>query len=303
MLMRKWLPAIVAGGVYLLLSAEPACAWGLATHVQLAHEMLSRLALLPASIAGILTRCGLDYVYGNIAADVVIAKRLSRVKQFCHHWSTGLVLLNDADTEPRRAFALGYLSHLAADTVAHNKYIPYQMLITPTTRSVGHVYWELRAEQIVPDRYWPELRRLLYRSFPEHQACLSQRLDQALLPFELNSRIFYSLNRFFSNFAWRRGTRAWHKLSRWPLDERLLAGYRAECLERTWSVLTFLQSSPVLREDPNGTGALSRVPSSRRHLRRMARAEVLTAPAIGETLAHILPAPGRTRALSGANVA
>ena len=101
------------------------------------------------------------------------------------------------------------------------------------------------------------------------------------------------MNRLFSNLTWRRGTRVWHRLSRWPLSERMLADYGDECVERVISVLTHLQASPVLREDPNGTSALLRVRWSRRHLRRMARAGVLTRPAISEAAVHHRPTPSK----------
>jgi hypothetical protein len=256
----------------------------------LARDVLAQLALLPATVAAILTRYGLDYVYGNLAADVVLAKRFSRVKQFCHHWSTGFAMLDDAGDDQRRAFALGYLSHLAADTVAHNKYVPHQLMVSDTTVSFGHVYWELRAEQAVPEGHWAELRRLLHQSFPGHEATMSGRLDQALLPFAINNRLFYSMNRLFSNLTWRRGARVWLSMSRWPLSQQLLAGYHAECVHRITSVLTRLHDTPVLREDPNGTSALLRVARTRRHLRRMARAGVLTTPAFAEVLTRHCPA-------------
>ena len=287
--MLRCLPALVAVVTYLLLAPEPAAAWGPATHIMLAQDALARVALLPAGLAGILTRFGVDYIYGNMAADVVLAKRLSRVKQFCHHWVTGLALFHDAETDRRRAFALGYLAHLAADTVAHGKFLPHQLMATPTSTSFGHLYWELRADQTVPDRYWRQMRRLLHQRFPEHEAALACRLDRAVLPFRANNRIFYSMNRLFSHQAWRRGTRVWHRMSRWPLNEQLLAEYRGECLERTSSVLTRLHDSPVLREDPNGTSALLHLRCTRRHLRKMSRAGVLTPPALAEAVAGHRP--------------
>ena len=44
------------------------------------------------------------------------------------------------------AFALGYLAHLAADSVAHNYFVPKQLAITSSTSGVGHSYWESRFE-------------------------------------------------------------------------------------------------------------------------------------------------------------
>src|SRR2546428_465863 len=48
--------------------------------------------------------------------------------------------------EPLRAFGLGYLAHLAADSVAHNFFVPKQLAVTSSTSSLGHSYWESRFE-------------------------------------------------------------------------------------------------------------------------------------------------------------
>ncbi len=86
--------AVVLGG-----GAAEAWAWGPATHVKVASDVLANLALLPAAVATLLARHGRDFLYGTIAADFVFAKKLSRVRQFCHHWATGYALLEDAETE------------------------------------------------------------------------------------------------------------------------------------------------------------------------------------------------------------
>lgn len=300
---RRWLPLCVAVVVHAILSAEPVWAWGPVTHVRLANDLLSQLALLPASVAGILARYAIDFVYGNVAADVVFAKRLSRVKQFCHHWTTGFSLLSDAENDRGRAFALGYLSHLAADTVAHNKFVPHQLMTTRTTVSLGHPYWELRADQLVEGFPWIQLSGLVRGRFHEHEASMAMRLDQALLPFRVNRRIFYSMNRLFVNQTWRRGTCVWHQLSRWRLSEEMVNDYWAECTDRALSVLAELDRSAVLREDPSGTSVLSRVRTSRRHLRSMARVGVLTLGVLTEVVSPHRPAPIRDRSGTKAAVA
>lgn len=288
---RRWAPLCAAVITYMILSADSALAWGPAAHVQLAGDVLSRVALLPASLAALLTRCAVDFLYGNVAADVVFAKRASRVKGFCHHWETGFGLLSDADNDRRRAFALGYLSHLAADTVAHNKFVPHQLMTTRTTLSLGHPYWELRADQFAGEAAWVELRKLIRGRYSEHESLMAARLDHALLPFRVNRRLFYSMNRLFSHDAWRRGAGVWHQWSRWELSEQLVSAYWCESVERAISVIRDGKASPVLREDPNGTSALSRIRVSRRHLRCMARAGVLTVPALSEAVSPHRPAP------------
>ena len=116
-----------------------ALAWGPATHVGIGASVLDGLALLPAALAALLYRRRDAYLYGCIAADIVFAKRLSRVKQFCHHWSTGFKLLDSASDDSGTAFAYGYLSPLAADTIAHGKYVPHQIVVSGTSVNFGHL--------------------------------------------------------------------------------------------------------------------------------------------------------------------
>ena len=40
-----------------------------------------------------------------------------------------------------------FLAHLAADTVAHNYFVPYQTVVSFHRSRTRHAYWELRYEQ------------------------------------------------------------------------------------------------------------------------------------------------------------
>lgn len=256
---------------FFIIGAAPAMAWGPATHMKLAGDLLGHLEFLPAAVVALLTRCRRDYLFGNLAADLVIAKRLSRVKQFCHHWETGLAIYEDAVTDTGRAFALGYLSHLAADTIAHNKFIPRQMALTRSTLSFGHLYWELRADSTIGPYHWEQLRLLLDEVFAEHQQNLHSRLTDTFLPFSVNWRLFYRLNRFMSRRLWRRALDRVYGMSRWHLSDQLMREYREECLHRMIDVVSHLRDSDVLHEDPNGNVALAYSKAQRRQLRQMAR--------------------------------
>jgi hypothetical protein len=257
----------------LLVLAKPtkAYAWGPATHVKLASDVLDNLQWLSAGVAVILGRHRKDYIFGNIAADVVVAKRLSRVKQICHHWATGFAILDDARTDESRAFALGYLSHLAADTVAHGKFLPRQMTLTRTTMSFGHVYWELRADSTIGSHYWRVLRSVLRGAYSEHERALSAHLTDTFLPFSINWRLFHRMNRFVSRHMLRRAVDGWQRLSRWQLSDQLMREYRAECRGRIVDVLNRGRSAAVCHEDPNGNAALAYTRAQRRQLRQMAR--------------------------------
>lgn len=249
-----------------------ALAWGPSTHVKLASDLLAQLHLLPAAVAALLAANRKSFVFGNVAADVVVAKRLSRVRQFCHHWQTGFAILDDARSDAGRAFALGYLSHLAADTVAHCKFLPRQMTVTRTTMSFGHLYWELRADTTIGPYYRGMLREIMEEAFAEHQASLSARLTHTFLPFSLNWRLFYQTNNLVSHQSWVRAMYRWSDRSRWQLSDQLMREYRAESLERMFDIVTHLRSAAVLNEDPNGNAALAYTRMQRRQLRQMARA-------------------------------
>ncbi len=288
MLKWKWILGVAAAVV--LLSPQSLLAWGSATHVKLASDLLGELGLLPAVTAALLRRYGRDYLFGNIAADVVIAKRLSRVKQFCHHWQTGFALYRDADSDQGRAFALGYLSHLAADTVAHNKFLPRQITLHRTTLSFGHMYWEMRADSTIGPFYWNKLHLLLQEIFEEHRRSLSVYLTDTFLPFAVNWRMFYRTNRFVSRHFLRRAMERWYDRSRWPLSDQLMREYRAECRQRMLDVLIHLEHSSVLHEDPNGNAALAYTRVQRRMLRRLARSGLIAPHILYETAAAHAPA-------------
>ncbi len=287
---------IVTAVIVAMFSAE-AWAWGPATHVKLASDLLGQLDLLPAGIAALLAAYRKHYIFGNIAADVVVAKRLSRVRQFCHHWQTGFAILDDARSEAGRAFALGYLSHLAADTVSHCKFLPRQMTITRTTMSFGHIYWELRADTTIGPYYWQVLREVMADAFAEHEASLSVRLTDTLLPFSVNWRLFYQTNQLISRRTWQRAMNRLSNVSRWQLPDQLMREYRSECLDRMMDVVAHQRTAAVLAEDPNGNAALAYTRVQRRQIRQMARAGLMASYILRE--AELVHAPRLSRGFSG----
>lgn len=253
----------------LLLVAEPAVAWGPATHIGLAESILDRLTLLPPAVAAILGRHRLAYLYGSIAADIVFAKRLSRIKQFCHHWSTAFRLLGSTRDDRDRSFAYGYLSHLAADTVAHGKFVPRQILLNGGRINFGHIYWELRADEAVPQAMWARLRDLLDENHDQHHCALARHMTETLLVYPLNRMLFDRINTVSARRSFRRTIDFWSRHSRWYLSPKLLEGYQGECLDRIMSILTEGRGSALVREDPNGTSAFMQLRAHRRYLRRL----------------------------------
>ena len=252
--------------------ATDALAWGPATHVSLASDILANLWLLPASVGALLAKHRRYFSYGNVATDTVLAKKMSRVKQVCHRWSTGFSLLDSAQTDEGKAFAYGYLAHLAADTVAHNKLLPRQMAVCRSTIAFGHLYWEIRADAKIARTHWLALRKALRGTYAEPEQLLESHLRQTLLSFRTNRFIFKRMNLLASERSWRRSVDFWARLSRFTLEDELVRHYHAESLERIVDVMTLERNSLVLHEDPNGNALLSQARAQRRQIIQMRRA-------------------------------
>lgn len=269
--MRITTPAVIAVLLCVFGVTEQAFAWGPATHVGFARTVLDNLGLLPAAVAAILGRHGLAYIYGNIAADIVFAKRLSRVKQFCHHWSTAFRLGESADDDQAKAFAYGYLSHLAADTVAHGKYVPRQVILSNCTVHFGHLYWELRADTAEERPSWLQLERVLQDDHDRHHQAMAAQMTDTFLSYDLNRMVFERMNALTLRQSFRGTMGVWSRCSRWYLSPTLISGYRGECIDRICAILNEGSRSALLHEDPNGTSALMQVRVRRREQRRLKR--------------------------------
>ena len=80
----------------------------------------------------------MGFLYGSVAADISFAKKYAPEGRHCHDWKVGEEILAAAESDAMRAVAYGYLAHLAADTVAHNLFVPRRLLLTSATQGIGH---------------------------------------------------------------------------------------------------------------------------------------------------------------------
>ena len=86
-------------------------------------------------MAGVLAQYPIDFLYGNLAADISMAKKYAPVGRHCHHWHVADEMYEAAGEDERLQSAmLGYQCHLAADVLAHNSFVPRMLLLTSRTR-------------------------------------------------------------------------------------------------------------------------------------------------------------------------
>jgi hypothetical protein len=199
-----WASSIGVAVAWLLLVPEPVGAWGPATHVALGEAILGSLYLLPPTLQLLLHRFPVQFLYGSVAADISFAKKYVPEGRHSHSWTVGEEILRAAPDEPLRAAAYGYLAHLAADTLAHNTFIPRKLFLTRTGKPHGHTYWEHRMDLQVGEEYLGKARRLVMEfDHREADELFDSVLSRTLFSFQTNRRIFRGMIQAQDNDRWK----------------------------------------------------------------------------------------------------
>ncbi len=174
----------------ILLIPSDAYAWGAGVHIAQASFILDHLGMIRPEIAMMLAANPYDYLYGAISADIFIGKGYKRRPDHCHNWNVGFAVLEKATSDAQRAYAHGYLTHLAADIIAHNYLIPNLLYASPSTRGVGHVYWEFRADRYVAEATWKVAAEAVSRRHHENDSLIKTIISRGIFGFETKKLLF-----------------------------------------------------------------------------------------------------------------
>jgi zinc dependent phospholipase C len=261
------------------LTPHVAHAWTPGTHVFLGDAVMRSLGLLPPAIAALLREFPHDFLYGSIAADTSIAKKYAPVGRHCHSWNVGMEILDHARDEPLRAFALGYLSHLAADSIAHNYFVPTQLAITSSTSGFGHSYWESRFETHLGSECARHARELILIDHSRSDGLLDRVLSPTIFSTPTNRRIFRGMVIVADNEGWQRIFQMMTEKSRWDLPDDDVARYLARSFDYVMDLLIRLDRAEAFRLDPSGHDALRLAKRLRRQVLRAAGDDALRAEA------------------------
>src|SRR5690606_427060 len=119
-----------------LVFSTDANAWGLMTHLYFAHSLLWAMPLLDPRLQRAIRRFPELVMAGACLPDLAI---VSPVFRKTHHWENSHHLLLSAQTADETAIAIGYVSHLYVDVIAHNHFVPaHEAMWVPNT-IVTHV--------------------------------------------------------------------------------------------------------------------------------------------------------------------
>lgn len=251
--MKSLALGIVAAIGLLLVLPDPAWAFGPATHVFLGRQLLDMLFLLPDSLATLLRAYPQSFLYGSVAADISFAKKYVPEGRHCHFWHVGEEILRAADNDRLRAVGYGYLTHLAADTIAHNFFVPRQLLLTSTTQALGHGYWEHRFDKHLGENWMAAAREVVMEyDHSEADNLFDRVLSGTIFSFETNRRIFRGMIRMQDNERWRSVFDRVVQGSRWDLDEQTLEAYASRSFDFVVDYLLRRTESMPATLDPVG---------------------------------------------------
>ena len=248
---------LVSLGLCCLALPEEVLAWGPGVHMVTGNWVLQNLTALSPAMAALLMRYPGQFLHGCLSADIFIGKGSVAREGHSHNWDSAFALLRRADRGRRKAYAYGYLAHLAADTVAHNVYVPESFARAPGSGRFAHVYLEAQADRLLAWDCRDALRVFHERESRDTAALLRSTQSQKPFLFWLKSRVFQGSIALGGSRVWRSSMALVDSLlprqiAALPLDDMLTVATRAII-----SLLRNPETSPVLAFDPIGANALA----------------------------------------------
>lgn len=289
---RHWVngpTAALLAIIVMILTPEHAHAWGAGFHLQLGSTVLSNMNSLTPSLGALLSAYPLDFLYGCIAADITIGKKFTNYLQHCHRWPIGLKVLHHARSRSQQACAYGYLCHLAADTIAHNYYVPFKIMKSFASITMKHAYWEIRFENFVDRETWDVARIVSQEHYQTNDELLRSVLADTIFSFTTNKKIFNSILLLSRLEKWQSMLATVDATSRYSLEEDDRQEYISLSTEAVFDFLTHLEKSRYYLADPTGERSLATAENVRKNLRILYKSGKITQKLAQQQIEEIKP--------------
>jgi len=266
----KIISAFVAFVVFsLFFLSRKAWAWGAGIHIAQGEFILNNLAMILPVIKELIQSYPLDFLYGVISADIFIGKGSRRRNDHCHNWSIGRNMLLAAHAPVEKAFTYGYLSHLVADTVAHNIYIPGQLYRTSTTRRFGHLYWEYRSDIFTEKKHWKIAKKVIVSHNPRDDDFITQTVPHRVLPFKTKKLIFSTTLHLYDLEQWHNAVKVVSQNSRWEITREYIESLKELSFFLTLDFLKNPEKAICFNYDPVGSDNIREAKRRRRLVKRL----------------------------------
>jgi hypothetical protein len=168
--MTLFLKLVVFSAVYFviqLLRPENAMAWGPGVHTAIALGSLDAASNCCRPSAGSSPPSPLNICTGPFP-PIFLSEREKKAFGRTPQLGRGLQVPGDASEDRETSYALGFLSHLAADVIAHNYFIPNLISAYPGKGKMGHLFWEIRSDYLIGTGYTSIANGVLNM---DHQVC------------------------------------------------------------------------------------------------------------------------------------
>jgi hypothetical protein len=148
----------IASFLFLLLWGleADAYAWGPCIHTMLSMGILSQgIGPIPRDILLLVSQFPFEFIYGALSLDFQLK---GKAYGHMHTWEDGFRTLDMASTSKDKAYAIGFLTHLAADIGAHHFFIPrmlegHRAWGDGLSTSTRHLLWEIRMDRWFANAY------------------------------------------------------------------------------------------------------------------------------------------------------
>ncbi len=181
--------------ILLIFIPNSAFAWGPGVHIGVSLSIIDSID--PQSAYIILSNIN-EYLYGSLAPDFIIGKKYSSSNKHSHNWDIGFKLLENASFDKNRAFAFGYLSHLASDAVAHSIMVP-NLTDSCIHKNGKHIYLEMFADALCQKRYKDLAKKILTKYNKKLDNQFKEKVDSVLFSFSVSKIIFKGMTRLAFN--------------------------------------------------------------------------------------------------------
>jgi len=246
-------------------------AWGPGTHLEIGLDIIKNMTLFSPVILPFLKKYPSQFLYGMVAADVLFAKKYAGALEHSHNWDMGWKILDACKDDKERSSAYGYLTHLSADIVAHNYYIPYMTIKSFETIMKKHTYWELRYDMHVDDKVWNKVKEIVKGDFDSFDNILDRVLFRPFFSFKTNKKIFSTVLLTQQLKQLRNTVKIHSALSLWPLTSEEVAYYRELTMGMVNDFLKNLDKASCLKGDPSGLTREKESLAIRKALKRVSK--------------------------------
>ncbi len=226
--------------------------WGPGVHLHLANKVLEED--IDSEAKEIIRANRKHFLYGNVSPDITLGKKyIKDLEKHCHKWETAFKIFQNAKDDRQKALGYGYLTHLAADVIAHNHYIPRELLVGRGLRTFLHTVLEIKVDMTIYKETYDIIKEMLEEDFKEEDNFLKENISKAILPFGVNRKIFeYSLKSSKSKYMYR-AFRIFGNYENWREEnKKMLMKYHEVSYKLMLEILKNMENSEIIKYDPNG---------------------------------------------------